>query len=707
MKKQFATLTTLLLLLFVLPTAALGSSYDVPPVNPIVPRVVPPFLKSDDSNEETDVEAVEVNYPYARDGSIIRWNGGRSSFSVVLFATSANNRHLLKVSLGGVLPEEGEVYLVRFRSDNPIGTTRYIKENIAPTLLLYGKADGVELEPVATVTDQAEDSDWEVYYFDLIYHTSDARGRDDFDLLYNRELYPLGVVGWNADPLITPIPSPTPVPTSTPEATPVPVDIATVNALYERARNTRNGADPAEAYLNGSLIAVFYRDEDGQYPDIITSGSFNTFTIPTQYLADSVETADMAAIIFPVYEKVGHYTAGGDALRTQTWLTIFDLYADIQYASVLIAEEDPPQTISVPVINGVAQSRGASGEYRFVDAFARLLEMMEDAHVAPRQRPTPTPSPSPTPTPTPTPTPSPEPTPVGPLQLDIEACRTAATVDDQLALLNSIGLEYADTWEEGGWDVDMIIRIAEPLPEGYVTEERDTTHWANTLPGEFRGLKLLPLFQVFDNYDRNSDNEVYLLGDLYIRLPNELRATSVAEADAILYITRENRSKQFFTGWEHHNIYEALLYRPGETPVSIFSASTQWAPLASIYIEEGKPPMQSIWEGWTNTQGINTFFPAVQRILDALGDDVYQNTYAALASGEVIGKGSTGETAKGVQQTLVAFGQKITVDGNVGGKTIAALNAVQQEFGLDQTESLDASGYINLLSCLVTALSEQ
>ena len=123
---------------------------------------------------------------------------------------------------------------------------------------------------------------------------------------------------------------------------------------------------------------MFYRDEDGQYPDIITSGSFNTFTIPTQYLADSVETADMAAIIFPVYEKVGHYTAGGDALRTQTWLTIFDLYADIQYASVLIAEEDPPQTISVPVINGVAQSRGASGEYRFVDAFARLLEMMEE-----------------------------------------------------------------------------------------------------------------------------------------------------------------------------------------------------------------------------------------------------------------------------------------------------------------------------------------
>ena len=117
--------------------------------------------------------------------------------------------------------------------------------------------------------------------------------------------------------------------------------------------------------------------------------------------------------------------------------------------------------------------------------------------------------------------------------------------------------------------------------------------------------------------------------------------------------------------------------------------------------------MQSIWEGWNNKQGINAFFPAIQSILDALDDDVYRNTYAALASGEVIGKGSTGETAKGVQQTLVALGQKISVDGNVGGKTIAALNAVQQEFGLDLTESLDVNDYINLLSCLMTAVSEQ
>ena len=88
-------------------------------------------------------------------------------------------------------------------------------------------------------------------------------------------------------------------------------------------------------------------------------------------------------------------------------------------------------------------------------------------------------------------------------------------------------------------------------------------------------------------------------------------------------------------------------------------------------------------------------------ILAALNDDTWRATYAALLSGEVIQKGSKGDTAKGVQQTLVAFGQDIAVDGNFGPKTIAALNAVQEAFGLSQTESLDAAGYAALLPRLL------
>ena len=77
--------------------------------------------------------------------------------------------------------------------------------------------------------------------------------------------------------------------------------------------------------------------------------------------------------------------------------------------------------------------------------------------------------------------------------------------------------------------------------------------------------------------------------------------------------------------------------------------------------------------------------PSADEVLDALGDEIYRATYDAICSGEVIRKGSKGDAAKGVQQTLIAFGQDIAADGSVGPKTIGALNAVQAAFGMEQT----------------------
>ena len=93
-------------------------------------------------------------------------------------------------------------------------------------------------------------------------------------------------------------------------------------------------------------------------------------------------------------------------------------------------------------------------------------------------------------------------------------------------------------------------------------------------------------------------------------------------------------------------------------------------------------------------------------VLDALGEGPYREVYDALSAGEVIQKGSKGDIAKGVQQTLIAFGQDIAADGSVGPKTIGALNAVQAAFGLEQTEALDAAGYEQLLPRLLVAVDE-
>lgn len=87
-------------------------------------------------------------------------------------------------------------------------------------------------------------------------------------------------------------------------------------------------------------------------------------------------------------------------------------------------------------------------------------------------------------------------------------------------------------------------------------------------------------------------------------------------------------------------------------------------------------------------------------VLDALGEEIYRKAYDAMLSGEVVRKGSKGDAARGVQQMLVAFGQGISVDGDVGRKTISALNAVQEACGLEKTDSLDAAGYLELLTIL-------
>ena len=93
-------------------------------------------------------------------------------------------------------------------------------------------------------------------------------------------------------------------------------------------------------------------------------------------------------------------------------------------------------------------------------------------------------------------------------------------------------------------------------------------------------------------------------------------------------------------------------------------------------------------------------------ILDVLDEDAFRAAYNALLSGETVQKGSKGDTAKALQQTLIALGQPIEADGNVGPKTMTALKATQAAFGLEQTVAVDAGGYAQLLTRQLIATDE-
>ncbi len=90
-------------------------------------------------------------------------------------------------------------------------------------------------------------------------------------------------------------------------------------------------------------------------------------------------------------------------------------------------------------------------------------------------------------------------------------------------------------------------------------------------------------------------------------------------------------------------------------------------------------------------------FNLTEYVLNHLNNTVYRETYAVLSGGETVSKGAYGGAAKGVQQTLIDFGQKLDADGQAGEMTFNALHTVQDAFGLERTDKVDGKLYEELL----------
>ena len=64
--------------------------------------------------------------------------------------------------------------------------------------------------------------------------------------------------------------------------------------------------------------------------------------------------------------------------------------------------------------------------------------------------------------------------------------------------------------------------------------------------------------------------------------------------------------------------------------------------------------------------------------LERLNDGAYQATYDALKDGQSIKQGDKGDAYKGLQQLLKDVGIKVSVDGDIGPGTIAAVNELAE-----------------------------
>lgn len=91
----------------------------------------------------------------------------------------------------------------------------------------------------------------------------------------------------------------------------------------------------------------------------------------------------------------------------------------------------------------------------------------------------------------------------------------------------------------------------------------------------------------------------------------------------------------------------------------------------------------------------------LEQLLTALQEPELEAALNALQKGDPVTQGTVGETAKGLQKALVAFGCDIKVDGNAGPATFGALHQIQESFGLSPSKSVDADVYTELLALLL------
>lgn len=87
------------------------------------------------------------------------------------------------------------------------------------------------------------------------------------------------------------------------------------------------------------------------------------------------------------------------------------------------------------------------------------------------------------------------------------------------------------------------------------------------------------------------------------------------------------------------------------------------------------------------------------QVLDALDNELYDETYQFLKDGNIFKSGVKKSAAKGLQQLIVQLGEKATVNGSVSGKTISALNKAQDAFGLAKEKTVNLDSYKQLLVC--------
>ena len=168
----------------------------------------------------------------------------------------------------------------------------------------------------------------------------------------------------------------------------------------------------------------------------------------------------------------------------------------------------------------------------------------------------------------------------------------ARTLDDQFTLLDELASVYADTLETEGWEEDLNGVFAKEEKDNLIPDLEGAEAAENEADagGLLKGRKMIAM------YDDDHEN-FCLLGDFYTRLPEEMRAASLEEADGILYLDSNTESRTDYIGSAYDRTYGIYLIdlTDGHAVRLYWKRTTPPASgKAPLYGDE--VPMETLWE---------------------------------------------------------------------------------------------------------------
>ena len=102
--------------------------------------------------------------------------------------------------------------------------------------------------------------------------------------------------------------------------------------------------------------------------------------------------------------------------------------------------------------------------------------------------------------------------------------------DQRLALLYKASVDHTELFETGGWQVDLNRALAAEGGKEWIPARRMKAHSRRQPSGAIQNKKLIALY--------DDSGSIRLAGNLYVRLPETMRAQNKKEADGVLILRR-------------------------------------------------------------------------------------------------------------------------------------------------------------------------